>query len=77
MLSVIGLIRFALCIRENIVENSDNIEYIEKDITKSVISTTLLKRHETQVFKQIPFERRDVPHALEDGGSDRKRIGLE
>ena len=31
MLTVIGLIRFALQIRENIVENDENIDFIEKD----------------------------------------------
>lgn len=76
MLSVIGLIRYALCIRENIVESAENIEVLDKDPAKLAIASTILKRQENQVFHQIPFERKEVPHALESG-QERHRLNQE
>ena len=70
MLSIIGLIRFALCIRENIVEHAENIELLEQDQNKIVSKNNLLRRQDNQVFKQIPFERKEVPPALEPGSKE-------
>jgi len=52
------------------VESADYIEFIEPDITKIASQNTLLKKQEGLVMPQIPFERRDIPHALEPGASD-------
>lgn len=77
MLSIVGLLRFALWIRENIVENAENIELIEPDVSKSISQVTFLKKQQNQIIKQIPFERRDVPPALEPGSKDRLKLGYE
>ena len=52
------------------VESSDYIEYIEPDELKISSHKTLLRKQENTVMPQIPFERRDIPHALHPGAKD-------
>ena len=58
MLSVIGLLRYALQIRENMIDSEGIMQVLEKEPNR-------MTRAQSQKF--IPFEREDVPHALEPG----------
>ena len=72
MLSIIGLIRYAMWI--NVVENSELIETITPDNTKRIARLEQIKRQDQQIYRQIPFERKDVPPALEPNSTENKQI---
>ena len=73
MLSVIGLLRFALNIPENMVMSSETYEVIEREERKAFIDRHLLETE--HIHKEIPFHRKEA-RLIESGeGEDFKRIG--
>ena len=58
MLSVIGLLRFALNIPENMVMSSETYEVIEREERKAFIDRHLLETE--HIHKEIPYHRKEA-----------------
>lgn len=60
-----------------ILENAEQFEMVEPDLKRRAARLEVIKRQDQQVYRQIPFERKDVPPALEPGKEDYKQISGE
>jgi hypothetical protein len=53
------------------------MELLDQDPSKVAIDKTLLTRKDKQIYTKIPYERKDIPPALEPGVHKKRRYITE